>query len=333
MSLTDWMRDGRFGLMVHYLSDMPGGADRVDPPVPMTPELWNAQVDAFDAEALAEQVASTGAAWLIFTIGQCSGYFCSPNTTYDSIVERRPSRLSARDLIADVAAALARRNVRTIAYLPSHAPAKDREAVEALRCTPSWDASHWQLRPGTYLRTADTDDRLTDFQRHWEAIIREWSLRWGDAIRGWWIDGCYFADKMYRHDTEPNFASFAEALRAGHPDSIIAFNSGVKLVNLCPEEDFTAGETMHFLTVAQWEGGYAPLQPRTGTALTHVLTHLGSSWRQGDRPRFNDALTLGYTQYLNNCGGAITWDVPIDAAGVIPQPFIDQLTLIRNSNP
>eukprot|EP01046_Picozoa_sp_COSAG06_P043602 COSAG06_NODE_5739_length_3299_cov_19.417813_1_plen_24_part_10 len=23
-------------------------------------------------------------------------------------------------------------------------------------------------------------------QRNWEAIIREWSLRWGDLVDGWW---------------------------------------------------------------------------------------------------------------------------------------------------
>ena len=51
--------------------------------------------------------------------------------------------------------------------------------------------------------------RLAEFQRKWEAVIREWSLRWGKSVSGWWIDGCYFADQMYRFDDEPNFASFA----------------------------------------------------------------------------------------------------------------------------
>ena len=44
--------------------------------------------------------------------------------------------------------------------------------------------------------------------------MREWSLRWGDKIGGWWIDGCYFADEMYRHPDAPNFASFTAALKA-----------------------------------------------------------------------------------------------------------------------
>ncbi|MGC8977662.1 MAG: hypothetical protein ACP5OB_08625, partial [Candidatus Ratteibacteria bacterium] len=36
--------------------------------------------------------------WLIFTIGQNSGFYCSPNKTYDEIVGRKESRLSKRDL-------------------------------------------------------------------------------------------------------------------------------------------------------------------------------------------------------------------------------------------
>ena len=71
--------------------------------------------------------------------------------------------------------------------------------------------------------------RLVEFQRRWESIIREWSLRWGQDVSGWWIDGCYFPDQMYRFDDEPNFASFAAALKAGNPQAIVAFNPGVKV--------------------------------------------------------------------------------------------------------
>jgi alpha-beta hydrolase superfamily lysophospholipase len=37
-----------------------------------------------------------------------------------------------------------------------------------------------------------------------EAVIREWSLRWGKNVSGWWTDGCYHADKMYRHADAPD---------------------------------------------------------------------------------------------------------------------------------
>jgi hypothetical protein len=136
---------------------------------------------------------------------------------------------------------------------------------------------------------------------------------------------------MYHHDDEPNLASFAAALRAGNPDALLAFNSGVRLVDFGLAEDYTAGESMHNLPVATWEGGYSPLTRQIGGSQLHILTHLGSNWRAGDRPRFPASLVLGYTEYVASRGGAITWDVPIDAAGRIPGPFIDTLRFARAS--
>lgn len=131
------MRDARWGVMTHYLADLPSSKEPAD----MTPEQWNRYVDNFDVPRFADIIAATGAGYLIFTLGQNSGYFCSPNETYDRLVGVQPSRLSRRDLVGEVAIELQKRDVRTIAYLPSHAPAKHCEAAEGLACTPEWDAS------------------------------------------------------------------------------------------------------------------------------------------------------------------------------------------------
>jgi len=63
-------------------------------------------------------------------------------------------------------------------------------------------------------------------QRNWEAIIREWSLRWGDLVDGWWFDGVYAPHEMYTYDTPPNFGSWAAAARAGNNASILTFSFG-----------------------------------------------------------------------------------------------------------
>ena len=75
-------------------------------------------------------------------------------------------------------------------------------------------------------------------------MIRDWSQRWGDKVSGWWFDGCYWPNAMYRGAQMPNFASFAAAARAGNSSSIVAFNPGVigRLLSITPEEDYTAGE-------------------------------------------------------------------------------------------
>jgi len=156
-------------------------------------------------------------------------------------------------------------------------------------------------------------------------------------VRGWWIDGCYFADEMYRHADEPNFASFAAALKAGNPDAIVAFNPGVVVPVIChsEHEDYTAGEIAEALPTCpgRWvaRGGHK--------AQYHILSYLGSTWCGGDRPRFGDdpstslraGLAAAYTRYIVSKGGVVTWDVPILTSGLIPQPFVAQLQAIGRS--
>ena len=124
----DWFHQAKWGVMTHYLGAPPsskGGAE-------LTAEAWNEQVNRFDVTAFADQLASTGARYLLFTIGQNSGHFCAPNATYDKLVGITPSKCSRRDLIADLAVALAMRNIRLMVYLPSGAPAADPVARQKL---------------------------------------------------------------------------------------------------------------------------------------------------------------------------------------------------------
>jgi hypothetical protein len=308
---TEWFQRSRWGVFTHYLADRSTA----------TSDGWNRQVDRFDLLGLVRQLASIGAPYYFLTLGQNAGYYCSPNETYDALVGERPSRLSRRDLVGELAEALSAAGIRLLVYLPSHAPAYHRRAVEGLRCTPSWDASAWQLRPGTYLRSTEVDERLSEFQRNWEAVVREWSLRWGADVHGWWLDGCYHADRMYRHPDHPNFESFAAALKAGNPESIVAFNPGVRVPVIChsAHEDYTAGEIANAFPVCPGE--------RVGGAQYHILSYLGQAWGRGPL-RFPDEFVVGYTRHVNARGGVVTWDVPIDESGRIPQPFLSQLALL-----
>lgn len=156
--------------------------------------------------------------------------------------------------------------------------------------------------------------------------MREWSTRWGTRVRGWWIDGCYFADEMYRHSDEPNFPSFAAALKAGKPDALVAFNPGVVVPVIChtESEDYTAGE----ISTALPECPGAWVERNGHKARYHILSYLGESWCKGE-PRFPDELVIGYTRHVTGKGGVVTWDVPIQRSGRIPQAYVDQLGKIH----
>ena len=329
-SNTDWLRDARWGVFMHYLSDLPGiaGPDGIS-----TADQWNHQIDHFDVQGLAGQLETVGAGYFFITIGQNSGFYLSPNQTYNDLVGRKPSRLSQRDLVADLADALAPCGIRLMVYLPSHAPAKDRQVVEGLVCTPEWDASCWGIRPGPYLRTRETDERLSEFQRNWEAILREWSLRWGKKVHGWWIDGCYQAERMYRSKDHPNFESFVLALKAGNPESLVAFNPGVMLPVICHTEyeDYTAGELDRAFPALMDQPWHRQLNDRfVDGSQYHVLSYLGHWW--GGAPlRFSDPFVVGFTQDINACQGVVTWDVPPLPDGRIFPPALEQLKALRRA--
>ena len=302
---TDWFMACRWGVFSCYLADTASNLQPID----LTAEEWNRRVDAFDVAGLTRQLVQAHVPYFILTIGQNSGFYLSPNRTYDEITGIKPSKCSRRDLIADLAAAFQPHGIRLLVYLPGGAPAADAVAKAKLE--------------------EPVDERLSTIQRHWEAICREWSLRWGRSVHGWWIDGPYNAP-AYQHADAPNYRSFAEALKAGNPDSIVSFNNGLRLplYSITEFEDFTPGEIERDLPVAPGcLPDYSRLQNFTrflDGAQLHVLTIMGEWWGKGPL-RFPDELTIGYTKFLNSKGGVVSWDVPLTPAGLLDESFRPQV--------
>jgi hypothetical protein len=286
------MAAARWGVMNHYLADWIARSTHQ----PMTVERWNSLIDHFDVEALANQLQSAGAGYYQISIGQNSGYYLAPNPTYDRLTGILPSKCSHRDLVADLYQALYKRGIRLMVYLPSGAPAGDAAARQALQ---------WE----------DGAHRNREFQVKWEAVIRNWSTRWGAKVSGWWFDGCYWPNTMYRTGDPPNFATFAAAARAGNPASAVAFNPGVfhRILSMTPQQDFIAGEIDD---PALLDG-----------AQIHVLSHLGAQWGMG-APRFTIEQIVEWSRKIANAGGAITWDVPVQPGGSMPAEFMEQLTAL-----
>jgi hypothetical protein len=305
------MGQAPFGLMCHCLAKPASSTT----PSEITSDEWNRIVDGFNVERLAQQVRDSGAGYVMLTLGQNTGHFCAPNAAYDEIMGWKESLLSKRDLLQEVADALAP-HVKTMAYLPAQAPANHEASVRAFRLMPPWGASDWANLQKFWTDEEDADVSLTEFQIKWEAITRFWSEKWGDKIAGWWIDGVYHADQMFRNAHEPNFHSFARALRAGNPSSVLAFNSGTEnpVEKLTDEQDYTAGEiSRHF----RCHERFVPIEATTEGMQTHFLTFLGDWWGDGE-PRFSAKFVAGYTQHLHERGAAMTWDVPTSWKGEIP---------------
>ena len=318
---TAWFHDAAWGVLFHYLTK-----------VETTAAEWNRQVDGFDVEGLARQLASAGVPYCFLTIGQGSGHYCAPNETYDRITGIKPSKCSRRDLISDLSDALAEVGISMLAYVPADGSWADHEARKGLGLI-----RHWQDgKPYSW-----PEYRLPVFHQNWEDICREWSTRFGKKVRGWWVDGAYHKQERYPDDEPPNLRTYAEALKAGNPDTIIAFNSGANalVVAYSEYEEFTSGEMIGNLPVSEQgfyrsfcektmpEADYGQIRRFIDGEQYHMLNFLGPEWGGGP-PRLTAELVAGYTRFVTDHDAVMTWDLPIEKDGRIPEPFMKQLRTI-----
>lgn len=294
---TSWLRHAGFGVFMHVL---PANARDLD------------ALRAFDAGALAAQLASVRAKYFVLTLGQNSGYFVAPNAAYDRITGYAGGeRLSSRDLPLALSASLAARGIRLLLYLPSQPPNEDARAQRAFG-----------------LPEGRKDQPLTlEAARRWAEVIREWSDRYGTRVSGWWFDGAY---DHVRFDEEMA-GVYADAARHGNPASIVTFNPGVRLVRHTRAEDYTAGEL---------DDPFAPLPapPVVDGAQWHALTFLGSAWGRRDTRARADRWA-SWVRGVVAKGGVVTidvgpnWDAAAGRIGSIDAAQLEQLKAIGDALP
>lgn len=307
---AEWLREAKWGVMIHYQPVWLAAENQMDS---ITIEKWNDLIDNFDCEALAEQLSETGAGYLIMTVRHGPPFFIAPNATYDSLTGQVPSQCSKRDLVVDLADALDKYGIKLITYILMPPIGRNEAEMKGF----AMERNDY-YKSGPFERYAETLLRMQE-------IIREYSLRWGDKVSGWWFDACYRPNTHYRQPDEPNFKSIANAARAGNPDGILAFNPGrfPRIMSITPHEDYTAGE-INDLDRIQWAYTY---DGKVDGKQIHILSFLGNYWGQGD-PRFSEEQIVKYSKEINEVGGAVTWDVPPMPDGTISDDYMKQLVKI-----
>ncbi|MFT3705561.1 MAG: alpha-L-fucosidase [Agriterribacter sp.] len=298
---TDWFKNAGFGLMIHFLSDVyakDGGS-----------AAWNAVVDGFDTEKFAEDCKQSGVGYVMFALGQNSGYYCSPNKAYDSIVDAVSGELcSKRDLPADLYASLKKRNIRMMFYLPGNPPISNKRVTDKFKYTFKKDSP---TSPFT--------------QACWEAVIKEWSLRYGKKLSGWWFDGMYSggiietrSDMSLPH----NISTHTLAAKAGNPESIVTYNYGVKkMQSNSPYDDYSAGEKQELDEVPQSRWVAPGVQ-------WFFFTYLGKWW-SGEGTRFTTDTLTQWAQQVFEKEGVLCFDVHAQANGNIDPSQLQQLQAIK----
>lgn len=329
----NWFADRRWGVFCHYLAAVQNASGNYHNTKGYRTD-WDECVNDLDVELLARQLAQVNAGYLVFTVMQGGRYLCAPNETYRRYTGFAPGEGDCtRDLIGDLIAALDQYNIPLFLYFTGDGPHLDPKAMLGLY------GAEVDIAAG---KAPVTDD----FIAKWADVMREYSLRYGKKIAGWWLDGAY-PPLGYTHE---RLRPFYDAAKAGNPDTLFSanwfgcFKSGreVQVPGLnrpvimgdfyheiappTPVCDYTAGEVVS-LDV------YPEAQLVNG-AQAHILSFLGipnhpievyDGW--GARGcKYSIEYLMKYVKQVNACGGVVSLDVCLYRDGRIDP---DQLRVLK----
>ena len=346
---TDWLSRAGHGVFTHYLSSLQNDFGRNSQGKNSS---WDEAVDAFDVEAYATSAAETGARYAVLTLTQQSRFVLGPNSVYERFTGYAPGEgTSNRDLVLDVHAALAKRGLRLMLYWTCDGPALDSQAHEGL----GWPELASADCPFSNCSAGLCECEVPQaFLSRWPAVLREYAVRYGDKVSGWWIDGCFRRPYGYN---ETSLKPYHDAVRAGNPHAILALNNGVHHPigsgagdRISVWEDYTAGESDDFTEVPASRFVSGPPSDPTApnvTAQWHTLSFLGPQWAAPgacvcctleiclhsscDDPGcvpLNASTVSRYTRAVNAVGGALTVDLQLLRNGSMNG---EQVALLREA--
>lgn len=318
---ADWLHRARYGISHHLLAEFMNRVAAEPGEAWQQGESWDEVINGFDVDAYVQQVVETGAGFVILTLGQNSGYLLSPNATYDRIAGVKPGeRASTRDLPMEIAEALAPHGIRLILYSPANPPSKAHKEEGDFAINKAFDY------PVEIAPSQET-------QAKWQAVIREWSDRYGDKVAGWWFDGMWF-QQAYDDLTLPyNWYSLVNAAKSGNASRIVAFNSGIGsdiLVN-SPFEDYIAGETNEIGPLpagGRWADEANGVQWFHWTFLGEFVKDL-AGWGNAGLNWPTDDLVTWVTEAAAR-GGVIALDAKVNRFGRLDRQQMAQLLAIKD---
>lgn len=286
---TDWLANSGYGVMFHWTS-------RSQPRHGPAKSYAQAVAD-FDVARFARMVAATGAAYVIFTVNHADPTCPAPIASWEHY---HPGWTTRRDLIGEIADALAKRHIRLVLYIASH------------------------TLGGLYQSTA------AQYMRIHEDVLTELGRRYGRRIAGYWFDGWYQTMEAYPGISPEELLPYA---RVGNPDRLVAYNFWIYPVETM-WQDYWAGEVAAIVKPA----GARILTSGPGAGLqNHNLLFLDAPWVHSaadspmEKPRFSDRALIRYVRAMDAHHAAVTLNVGIFQDGTIGEATREQLNALRKA--
>lgn len=288
VSAKDKFLKRKFGVFNHYLGAAHCGLEGNHG------AKWCELIENIDIKKLAGNIAKTGAGYYFITVMQRGRYMLMPNKTFDAIAGTNPGEACAkRDIIPELYKELKKYDIDLFLYFTGDGPFKDAELG------PAFGLTH------------HADNVITDsYVQKWASVLEEYSVRYGEMVKGWWIDGCYRRLGF----TDEQLELFVKAAKKGNPNALVSMNNGLNetLVKQHPSEDFTAGEFEDFIYIPDkrfFNGAQAHILAPLG--VTPIPGKLGLAWCAKGVKYDADYMTE-YIRKCNEAGCVVTIDIYAD---------------------
>ena len=251
----------------------------------------------FDVEEMIEQIKTLdSASWVQINItqGANGSFYTSPHAELAEHVS--PDMVPKRDLFGEMLNALNKQGLKVIVYFATEGPTMSKHAEKGLPGV----ADRWK----SYVASKG----MTPEQGVADIIVKEFSLRYGAKIAGWWFD----------HAKYGNIPLLAAAARAGNPNAVLAFNlTASPALVASTEGDFTAGHpTPLEKQPASWKGNEVAFKLMeennyADRCLRHFFPPMQTRWNNGD-PVFPTEMAIDWTMRAVKAHAAITWAVALE---------------------
>ncbi|MBR5868853.1 MAG: alpha-L-fucosidase [Clostridia bacterium] len=309
MHITDRFHAKKWGVFNHFLGYNVNNG-----------EEWCQKVAGFDVELVAKTLHDMGAGYYVITLMQGRRYMLAPNATFDRIGGIQPGEACARrDLVMDLAEELQKYDIDLYLYYTGDGPYMDD-----------------QLK-GEFGFENPRKNVPMAFVEKWAAVLEEYAVRYGDKVKGWWIDGCY----DYFDYNDALLEPYYRAIKKGNPNAIVSFNNGESVreeveMGICPRrvrpwskwDDFTAGELVdcNYIPEGRFvDGTQAHLLIPVGLPID--VQNFGTSWCQKGLKRTPEYIKQ-FTRAANDRGVVISYDIWVGPHGEFDPVQVEALSQI-----
>jgi alpha-L-fucosidase len=282
---SNWLAKAGYGLMFHWTSQSVNEDGTKKP--------YAEAVDDFDLNAFVKMVQSTGAGYVLFTIGHAEAYCPAPLQSWEKY---HPGHTTKRDLINEMAIALNAKGIKLMCYFPTHVVGKYKKV------------------PGN------------EFTKINNEVMTEFGKRYGEKVAGYWFDGWYQCFEQY---PDFSFKDFFKACKAGNPNRIIALNSWIYPA-VTEWQEYWAGEAAS--PVALPESGTMKRGPGKGLRYQSLII-MEPYWVQAKAempdPRFTPEELSKYIRDCMERGGAVTINMGIYQNGTVGKKALEVMTQVK----